>query len=283
MISPLGIVAILVGVVILAGVVVILAGGTAWLVFRKKSKPPSARRADQPGREAVGSRPAQAVQASPPPSPVVEKPAPPGPLHQPVIEIVEKEQERLALERTGGAKSWPDLLSEAFTRSAQAGWSLPESSLPVASLAMEADQSHAQILGNTLNNTARDISNSLDGLAGSSESLWQAGWLVTPENVPALLDCQADLFRLWTSLVKADLVARLGQLEPQVIFDSPGLTGPSLSMSETAQGALQARDRVEMAYREVLQSLGNDRFTASQTALASGLETAKAALSGGSL
>jgi hypothetical protein len=321
MISPLGLVAILVGLLVVAAVAIILVGGTAWLVLRKKPKPP----ADRQASAAVKSRPPVRT----PPRPPLHPPArPPGQVRKPiytpvppparppealpvlpkrppqtVIEKIEKEQDRIAQEMSGGVKSWKVLFADTFAGVAQEVEQVPGEK-PVA-LASVPD---FQILVDTLNNTAKDVSGGLAGLAEMSDLAGQA----RREKDSPFLDQFVDLARQLARLVKDDLVAGLSHAEKQggwPVFDlqtpllvrsfkdsiSSGQAISSailerrsaryavmISLSRTAPQVMQARETVEKAYQEVLSSLGNQGAMAGQTTLTRGFDTMKDILSGGS-
>jgi hypothetical protein len=318
MTSSLAIIAILVGVVIVVGIGIILAGGTAWLVLRKKPGPPAERQAGAAVRSRppvqTPSRPAASPSAGakkPVSSPVLARPAQAQPELskrpiQPVIEIAEKEQERIAQEMTGGARSWQALFADAFARSAQAAEEIPGEIRPA--LAVVPDD---QILADTLNNTSRDVSSRLAGSEKDSSLVWQLRQPGPQEKSLPFLALAADLARQLARLVKDDPAAGTGAGEkwhgwlafepaapllsrpfkeviPGGLSLSSGIPdkrpaggGLMVSLSKTGQQVVQARETVEKAYREVLQSLGSDRSMAGQTALAKGFGAAKDVLSGG--
>jgi hypothetical protein len=217
--------------------------------------------------------------------------------------MVEKEQERIAQEISGGAKDWKALFVESFTHAAQEAEETPSET--GALLATTPD---AQILVNTLNNTAKDVSSGLVGLAEAGD----LGWQTRQEKDSIFLDQFVDLGRQLARLVKDDLAVGLSNAEKQnewPVFDPdapvrgrstgdhtpsgqalssgilekrPAGSGVMISLAQTVERVTQARETVEMAYREVVNSLRKERTMAGQTTLAKGFDTAKDVLSGGS-
>jgi hypothetical protein len=318
MTNSFAIIAILVGVLIVVGVGIILAGGTAWLVLRKKPGPPAGRQAGA----AVRSRPPVQTPSRPAANPPagankpVSSPAPARPAQarpelskrpiQPVIEIAEKEQERIAQEMTGGTRSWQALFADAFTRSAQAAEENPGEMRPA--LAVVPD---AQILADTLNNTSRDVTSRLAGSEKDSSLVWQLRQPAPQDQSLSFLALAVDLARQLARLAKDDLAAGTGvgekwhgwlafepaapllsrpfkdvtpggqSLSSGIPDQRPAGGGLMVSLSKTGQQVVQARETVDIAYREVLQSLGSDRSMAGQTAFARGFGAAQDVLSGG--
>lgn len=321
MISPLGLVAILVGLLIVAAIAILLVGGTAWLVLRKKPRPP----AGLPASAAVRSRPPVRT----PPRPPVHPPArPPGeaqkPIYTPatppvrplqalpelpkrppqtVIERIEKEQTRIAQEMSGGVKSWKALFADTY-----AGAALEVEQVPGENPAALASVPDLQILVDTLNNTGKDVSG---GLAGLSEASGLAGQARQVKG-PLFLDQFVDLARQLARLVKDDLVAGLSDAEKQGEWPAFDLQAPLLarslkastlsgqpvssailerrparyavmiSLSRTTPQVMQARETVQKAYQEVLSSVGSQGAMVGQTTLTRGFDMVKDVLSGGS-
>ena len=336
-ISPLLIVAIVAGLVIVVVVGILLVGGAAWFALRKKPKTPAKRQASAaaqsrpPVRTPPRSSPGQ-LPVKPQKPVIVPAPQPAGPAKppvsqpeavkrppQPVIEIVDKEQERVAQEMSGAAKNWKTLFADAFNNGAQ-----ENAGAAVEIPAMQDTSPDAQILVDTLNNTAKDVSGGMAtaGLAEASGPV-EARPLASKAHLPGLektvpfLDLFVDLTRQLSGLVQNDLVAGskpdtyayayarvtfaapaplLGrsftdvlsgsQPVPSGIVDErPSVAGARVSPSQAVQYVTQARQTVEKAYFEVLSSLGNGTSMAGQaggSTLAGGFDKAKEILSGGS-
>jgi hypothetical protein len=220
-----------------------------------------------------------------------------------LIERIEKEQERIAQEMSGGVKSWEALFADTFADAVQEDKQGPGEK--PAALESVPD---FQILVDTLNNTAKDVSG---GLAGLVETSGLVGHTLREKNF-SFLDQFVDLARQLARLVKGDLVAGLSEAEKQGEWPAFDLQAPLLarslkdgvpsgqavssailerrparhdamiSLSRTASQVMQARETVEKAYQEMLSSLRNQGALAGQTTLTRGFDTAKDVLSGGS-